>query len=152
MKKLLVMAASSALLLTGIGANAQENPFFGDFKTPYQVPDFQKIKLEHYIPAYQEAIKQHDAEIASIIKRRSTPTFESIIVALDNSGEMLNRVSSTFNNVLGTAVPNTLLKVDDTRFSISPLLSKATIMLSKVGVERRFIIEAISASCCLIAS
>lgn len=115
------MAASSALLLTGIGANAQENPFFGDFKTPYQVPDFQKIKLEHYIPAYQEAIKQHDAEIASIIKRRSTPTFESIIVALDNSGEMLNRVSSTFNNVLGTDGDKAMR---DLAKQITPMVSK----------------------------
>lgn len=115
------MAASIAILLGGLEGKAQENPFFSEFKTPYQVPDFQKIKLEHYLPAYQEAIKQHDAEIAAIVNNKAKPTFENTIVALDNSGEMLGRVGSTFGNVMGTDGDKAMR---DLAKQITPLTSK----------------------------
>ena len=121
MKRILTMAASIAILLGGLEGKAQENPFFSEFKTPYQVPDFQKIKLEHYLPAYQEAIKQHDAEIAAIVNNKAKPTFENTIVALDNSGEMLGRVGSTFGNVMGTDGDKAMR---DLAKQITPLTSK----------------------------
>ena len=121
MKRILTMAASIAILLGGLEGKAQENPFFIEFKTPYQVPDFQKIKLEHYLPAYQEAIKQHDAEIAAIVNNKAKPTFENTIVALDNSGEMLGRVGSTFGNVMGTDGDKAMR---DLAKQITPLTSK----------------------------
>ena len=115
------MAATTAMIITGFEGKSQENPFFSEFKTPHQVPDFQNIKLEHYMPAFQEAIKQHDAEIFMIVNKRSVPTFESIIVALDNSGEMLSRVSSTFNNLMGTDGDKAMR---DLAKQITPMLSK----------------------------
>lgn len=121
MKRILIMAASTAMLLGGVQGHAQENPFFTEFKTPHQVPDFQKIKLEHYLPAYQEAIKQHDAEIAAIVNNKAKPTFENTIVALDNSGAMLSRVGSTFGNILGTD-GNKAMR--DLAKQITPLTSK----------------------------
>ena len=115
------MAASTAMLLAGFEGSAQNNPFFSEFKTPYQVPDFQNIKLDHYLPAYQEAIKQHDAEIAAIANNNARPTFENTIVALDNSGEMLGRVSSVFGNILGTDGDKAMR---DLAKQITPLTSK----------------------------
>lgn len=115
------MAASTAMLLAGFEGSAQNNPFFSEFKTPYQVPDFQNIKLDHYLPAYQEAIKQHDAEIAAIANNKARPTFENTIVALDNSGEMLGRVSSVFGNILGTDGDKAMR---DLAKQITPLTSK----------------------------
>ncbi len=115
------MAASTAMLLAGFEGSAQNNPFFSEFKTPHQVPDFQNIKLDHYLPAYLEAIKQHDAEIAAIANNKARPTFENTIVALDNSGEMLGRVSSVFGNILGTDGDKAMR---DLAKQITPLTSK----------------------------
>lgn len=115
------MAASTAMLLGGFEGKAQDNPFFSEFKTPHQVPEFQKIKLDHYLPAYQEAIKQHDAEIAAIVSNKAKPTFENTIVALDNSGEMLGRVGSTFGNIMGTDGDKAMR---DLAKQITPLTSK----------------------------
>jgi peptidyl-dipeptidase Dcp len=115
------MAASTAMLLGGFEGKSQDNPFFSEFKTPYQVPDFQKIKLEHYLPAYQEAIKQHDAEIAAIVNNKAKPTFENTIVALDNSGEMLGRVGGTFGNMMGTDGDKAMR---DLAKQLTPLTSK----------------------------
>ncbi|WP_047448584.1 M3 family metallopeptidase [Alistipes sp. ZOR0009] len=121
MKRLIFMAASTAMLLAGFEGSAQNNPFFSEFKTPHQVPDFQNIKLDHYLPAYLEAIKQHDAEIAAIANNKARPTFENTIVALDNSGEMLGRVSSVFGNILGTDGDKAMR---DLAKQITPLTSK----------------------------
>ncbi|MFV0418202.1 MAG: M3 family metallopeptidase [Dysgonomonas sp.] len=79
-----------------------ENPFFSEFNTPNGVPPFDKIKAEHYMPAFEEAMKRHSTEIDSIIKNTEVPTFENTIVALDESGRMLSRVSSAFSVMTGT--------------------------------------------------
>lgn len=73
-----------------------ENPFFTEYTTPFQVPPFDLIKLEHYMPAIQEGIKQQEAEIQVIVDNSEAPTFENTILALDNSGELLSKVNSVF--------------------------------------------------------
>lgn len=79
-----------------------ENPFFSEFNTPNGVPPFDKIKAEHYLPAFEEAMKQHIAEIDAIVKNEEAPTFENTIVALDESGRMLTRVGSALSVMTGT--------------------------------------------------
>lgn len=79
-----------------------ENPFFSEFNTPNGVPPFDKIKAEHYMPAFEEAMKRHSTEIDSIINNTEAPTFENTIVAFDESGRMLSRVSSVFSVMSGT--------------------------------------------------
>lgn len=73
-----------------------KNPFFTEWTTPYGVPPFDEIRLEHYLPALQEGIKQHEAEIDAIVKNSEGPTFENTILALDKSGKLLNKVTGTF--------------------------------------------------------
>lgn len=79
-----------------------DNPLFSEFNTPNGVPPFDKIKAEHYMPAFEEAMKRQVMEIDSIINNGETPTFENTIVALDESGRMLSRVSSAFSVMTGT--------------------------------------------------
>ncbi len=76
-----------------------ENPLLSKFETPYGVPPFELIKVEHFIPAYREAIKHHDDEIAAIVNNPEVPTFENTIEALDFSGKLLTQVDFTFNNL-----------------------------------------------------
>lgn len=73
-----------------------DNPFLTEFNTPYGTPPFDKIKVEHYEPAFLAGIEQQNKEIKAIVENIAEPTFENTIVALDNSGEILARVSGVF--------------------------------------------------------
>lgn len=88
-----------------------DNPFFGKFDTPYEAPPFDKIKAEHYIPAFEEGMRQHSAEIDSIVNNTEVPTFENTIVAIDNSGKMLNNVSSIFFGMNGAQTDSTIQNI-----------------------------------------
>lgn len=78
---------------------ATENPFLSDYGTPYEVPAFDKIKTEHYLPAFEEGMKQHKAEVDFIIKNRAVPDFQNTILAYDKSGELLDKVANIFMNL-----------------------------------------------------
>ncbi len=98
-----------------------ENPFLGEYNTPFQVPPFDKIKTEHYLPAFAEGIKQHDADIKAIAESKDAPTFENTIVALDASGALLNRVSIVFFNLKGVISDTAMQNVEA---KVAPMLSK----------------------------
>jgi peptidyl-dipeptidase Dcp len=85
------------------------NPFFSDFKTPYEVPDFDAIKEEHYMPAYRYAIEVHNDEISVIINNAEPPDFFNTIEALDKSGALLTKIENVFGN-LNSAHTNDLLQ------------------------------------------
>ncbi|HQK86791.1 MAG TPA: peptidase M3, partial [Acidobacteriota bacterium] len=72
------------------------NPFLAPYGTPYNVPPFEKIKLEHFRPAFEEGMKRNLAEIDAIVNNPQPPTFANTIEALDRSGELLGEVSSVF--------------------------------------------------------
>ncbi|MCF8381703.1 MAG: M3 family metallopeptidase [Bacteroidales bacterium] len=93
------------LLITLSACNSLEknkemkNPLLSEFSTPFGVPPFEEIKLEHFVPATQEAMKLHDAEINDIIANPEAPDFENTIVALERSGMLLDQVNSVFSNL-----------------------------------------------------
>ena len=74
------------------------NPFFSEYKTPFQVPPFNEIKLEHFKPAMEAGIADQIAEIKVITENKETPTFDNTILAFDNSGELLTK-SRIFSNL-----------------------------------------------------
>lgn len=78
-----------------------DNPFLKPYDTPFGIPPFHLITEDHYVPAYEEGIKQHKAEIDALINNPEAPTFENTIVAYDNSGDLLRRVSIVFGGVNG---------------------------------------------------
>lgn len=100
MKKFLLLAAIGALAMVGQARQNEsadmENPFFKEWTTPFGVPPFDEIKVEHYLPAVKEGIKQHEAEIEAIVNNPEAPTFENTILAFDKSGELLTKVSGVF--------------------------------------------------------
>ena len=97
------------------------NPFFETYKTPHQTIPFNEIKTEHYFPAFQEAMKQHSAEVDAIINNPQAPTFENTIVALEKSGALLNKVSSPFYNMLGSETNDDLQAIAE---KVSPLVTE----------------------------
>ena len=79
-----------------VKTNENSNPFLTEYTTKYKIPPFEKIKYEHYIPALEQGIAQHNQEIEMIANARQTPTFENTVLALDNSGEIYNKVCAVF--------------------------------------------------------
>lgn len=110
-KQLLPIIMILAASLTGCesGDKNAENPLLTAYTTPFEVPPFDKIKDEHFKPAFDEAFKQHNAEIAAIVNNAEDPTFENTILALENSGTLLSKVSTVFGN-LNSANTNDALK------------------------------------------
>ncbi|MBI5661648.1 MULTISPECIES: M3 family metallopeptidase [Ignavibacterium] len=97
------------------------NPFFGEWNTPFQTPPFSKIKNEHFLPALEEGIKQQRAELEQIINNQDPPTFQNTIAALEKSGKLLTKVSRVFFNLTGANTNDELQKVAEI---ITPQLTK----------------------------
>ena len=95
---------TTALVVLALAAGAssckqdkmQENPFLAEYDTPFEIPPFEKIKLEHYLPALQAGIDQQNAEIEAIVANEETPTFDNTILALDRSGRTLDKVAAVY--------------------------------------------------------
>ena len=76
-----------------------ENPFFEAWTTPFSLPPFDRIRPEHFPPAFDKAMAEHSAEIAAITGSAAAPTFANTIEALERSGRLLDRVSRVFFNL-----------------------------------------------------
>ena len=98
-----------------------ENPFFSEFQSPYGAPDFDRIQLADYEPAFLKGIEQQNQEIKAIVENPEAPTFENTIVALDNSGEILNRVSGVFFALTSADTNDELMALES---KIAPMLSE----------------------------
>ena len=89
-------AITATLLMTATTALAADNPFFTQWETPFGVPPFNEIKLEHYSPAFEKGMKEEKEEVAAITANPAAPTFENTVEALERSGALLDRVSMVF--------------------------------------------------------
>lgn len=104
MRKFIVsLLAAAVLAMPAAGktpkkvkTNENGNPFLTEYTTKYKIPPFEKIKYEHYIPALEQGIALHNQEIEMIANARQTPTFVNTVLALDNSGEVYNKVCAVF--------------------------------------------------------
>lgn len=120
-----VLLASSCQQNTSVKQDSKtdevmgNNPLLSEFDTPYQVPPFEKIKPEHYLPAIKEAIKQHNAEIEAIVNNPEPATFQNTIEALDYSGEMLHRILPVLDNLTSAETNDELQKVEK---EVSPIV------------------------------
>jgi peptidyl-dipeptidase Dcp len=76
-----------------------ENPFFETWTTPFGLPPFDRIRPEHFPPAFDGAMAEHDAEIVAITNSAAAPTFANTVEALERSGRLLDRVSRVFFNL-----------------------------------------------------
>ncbi len=97
------------------------NPLLSDFGTPFEVPPFEDIKVEDYMPAVEQCIDEAKKEIDQITNNSENPTFENTIVALDNAGERLSIVSSVLFNLNSAETSEALQQVAQ---EASPMLTK----------------------------
>ena len=121
--KNLIFAAAMSCMVCACGQQAADtsNPFLSEFETPYGTPDFDRIKVEHYEPAFLKGIKQQNEEIKAIVENPDEPTFENTIVALDNSGEILARVSGVFFALTEADTNDDMMALEA---KIAPMLSE----------------------------
>ena len=85
-----------------------DNPFFEAWTTPFGLPPFDRIRPEHFPPAFDKAMAEHSAEIAAITGSAAAPTFTNTIEALERSGRWLDRVSRVFFNLDSSNSSDTL--------------------------------------------
>ena len=90
------ISIAATLSLSTSCMKKETNPFLEEYTTEYQIPPFDKIKAEHYIPAFEKGIEEARAEIKAIVNNPEEPTFDNTILALDNSGKLLGKVSYVF--------------------------------------------------------
>ncbi len=111
------------------------NPFFQEFKTPFGVPPFEKIKVEHYMPAFRAGIDENQREVKAIAESTAPATFANTVEPLEKSGALLKRVTSVFF-VLSESMTDDKMQAIATE--VSPLLSKNSddILLNERLFER----------------
>ena len=117
-KTFITMSVAAILSLQGF---SQDNPFFKEWNTPFGVPPFNEIKVEHFWPAYQAAMAEEMAQIWDIIRNPEAPTFENTIVAMDNAGDLLRKVTPVFS---GLSSVNNNPELQKIARQISPVMSR----------------------------
>lgn len=134
MKKTILTMALATTVLT---ATAATNPFFDykNWKTPHGTYPFNEIKAEHYMPAFEQAMKEGLKEIDDIVNNPAAPTFANTIEAYEASGEMLSIVAGCFYNLTSAETSDQLQKI---AMELSPKMSEysATIRLNE-GLFKR---------------
>ena len=98
-----------------------ENPFYRNYKTQFQIPPFSEIEEKHFMPAFVEGMEKHNNEIEQIIQNSEKPSFENVIIAMERSGELLDRVNAVFFNLSGSTTNEKLQEIEK---QISPKLSQ----------------------------
>ena len=116
-----IITTCAAAIVCGSAMAKGGNPFLGKYTTPYGIPPFEQIKVEHYKPAFVKGMEEHKKEIDAIVNNKKTATFENTIAALDRCGELLNKVASVFYGQNSACTSDEMQAVSR---EISPLLSQ----------------------------
>ena len=109
------------MLITFSSIQAMENPFYKNYKTQFEIPPFSEIEEKHFMPAYFKGMEEHNNEIEQIIQNTEKPSFENVIIAMERSGELLDKVNAVFFNLSGSATNEKLQEIEK---EISPKLSQ----------------------------
>ena len=96
MKQTILLAGTMLALLSC----TMENPLLTESTLPYGAPPFDRIRHEHYMPAFERGIAEAKAEVDAIVANPDAPDFANTIEALENAGETLDRISGIFYNLL----------------------------------------------------
>ena len=98
----------------------KENPFFVRSSLPYQIPAFDQIDDAHFLPAFERGMDAQLEEVDAIVNSTGLPTFENTLVALESSGQLLDRVVTTFSNLTSADTNETMESI---RAEVAPRLA-----------------------------
>ena len=119
MKNFILVLAMAAIAFAC--SNEPKNPLLGDYGTPFETPPFDRVKNEHFIPAFREGMSLETQEAEAIASNREEPTFQNTLEALDKSGIVLDRVQNVFYALHGANTNDEIQKIAN---EITPLLTK----------------------------
>ena len=122
-KKLLIAGAMLALF----SSCSMKNPLLMESTAPFGAPQFDKIRNEHYLPAFEAGIAEAKAEIDAIVANEAEPTFENTIEAMEYSGQTLNTVAGIFYNLMEA---NTSDEMQEIAEKVSPMLTEYSMYVS----------------------
>ena len=117
----------AGVALAFITSCKMENPLLTESKAPFGAPEFDKIKTEHYLPAFEVGIKEGKAEIDAIVANPDEPTFENTIEAMEQSGSTLNRVAGIFFNLMEAHTSDEMQAIAE---QVSPMLTEYSMYAS----------------------
>ena len=124
MKKILLAAS---LVLAVFNSCKMENPLLTESSAPYGAPQFDKIKNEHYLPAFEAGIAEAKADIDAIVANQDEPTFENTIEAMEFAGQTLSKVASVFYALMEA---NTNDEMQEIAEKVSPMLTEYSMYVS----------------------
>ncbi len=122
-----ILAAAGGILCLLSSCDNKMNPMLTDSTLPYLAPQFDKIKTEHYLPAFEQAITEAKAEIDAIVNNPDAPTFENTIAALDEAGGRLNDAAGIFYNLMEA---DTNDQMQDIAEKVSPMMTEYSMYVS----------------------
>lgn len=122
-KKLFLLCAFSALLISC----KMENPFMKESRLQYGAPEFDKISIEHYLPAFEAGIAEGKANIDKIVENPEEPTFANVIVPMEFASPILDRVSGVFYNLLEADTNDQMQELAE---KISPMMTEYSMYIS----------------------
>lgn len=96
------------------------NPFLAPSPLPFHAPDFSAVKVDHFMPAFEDGMRQQLAEMEAIAKQTAAPTLENTIVAMERTGEILDRVAPVFFHLSGAHTNDEIQKLEE---EIAPKLA-----------------------------
>ena len=120
-----MIVASAALAL--ICSCSMKNPFLTESSAPFGAPEFDKIKNEHYLPAFEAAVAEGKAEIDAIVANQEEPTFENTIEAMEYAGGTLNKVAGIFYNLMEAHTNDEMQAIAE---QVSPMLTEFSMYTS----------------------
>ena len=124
MIKKLILAGVTLAFITGC---KMENPLLSESKAPFGAPEFDKIKTEHYLPAFETGINEAKAEIDAIVANPDEPSFENTIEAMEYAGQTLNKVAGIFYNLMEAHTSDEMQAIAE---QVSPMLTEYSMYVS----------------------
>ena len=118
MKRLLTLSSLLLVMTTTLSCDSNivgdaRNPLLEEWTTEFGVPPFDEIRTEHYAPAFVEAMQMHSAEIQAIVECEEEPTFENVILAMDNAGVKLYELNLIFGMLSSSDLDEKMQKVQN---------------------------------------
>lgn len=118
---------AAGVTLAVISSCKMENPLLKESSAPFGAPQFDKIRTEHYLPAFEAGIAEAKAEIDAIVANPDEPTFENTIEKMEFSGQLLDKVSGIFYNLMEANTDDHMQQIAE---QVSPLLTEYSMYVS----------------------
>ena len=126
MKRVLILSSLMFVMTMNLSCSEEQkeatrNPLLEEWTTELGVPPFDEIRAEHYEPAFEAAMQMHNEEIAAIVNSEEEPTFDNVIVALDNAGVKLAEINLIFGMLSSSDLDD---KMQEVQTKMMPLLEQ----------------------------